>query len=472
MKAHPAWSYAPYRPPFFETGDLYLCRIVPGERGIRLEWLPGEGSEGYTVFYRLRGKGEFLAAGKTEKREFEISGLESGQDYEFFVTDGTQKSRIRLARTGACVGTVIQYLHPEDEAYAFSGRYLCSPSLLKHPDGYLLASMDVYAGKHPQNLTLIFRSDDGGESWRYVSELFPCFWGKMFLCGGALYMIGVSTEYGDLLIGRSDDGGVTFGEPTVLLRGGNGKNGEPGVHKNPQPVVEFAGRLWLSWEWGAWARGYHAASVASVPVDCDLLDARNWSFSEPVRYDPELPGLPKGERGDHIEGMLVEIRGELHNIMRYSMDHLERNWGLVIDYRVRTDDPEAPLEYAGCIEYPCNNSKFAILYDPVSERYLSIGSRIYDANRTRARDLLSLLVSKDCKEWRVAWDEIDGRGIDHETVGFQYVSMEIDGEDLIYQCRTAMNGAHSYHDSNYATFHRIRNFRKKLAELPQDSGIL
>jgi len=42
----------------------------------------------------------------------------------------------------------------------------------------------------------------------------------------------------------------------------------------------------------------------------------------------------------------------------------------------------------------------------------------------------------------------------------------------LYLCRTAMNGAHSYHDSNYATFHRIRNFRNRLAELPQDSGIL
>ena len=29
----------------------------------------------------------------------------------------------------------------------------------------------------------------------------------------------------------------------------------------------------------------------------------------------------------------------------------------------------------------------------------------------------------------------------------------------IYICRTAMNGAHNYHDSNYSTFHRIKNFR-------------
>ena len=39
--------------------------------------------------------------------------------------------------------------------------------------------------------------------------------------------------------------------------GGNGKCGEAGVHKNPQPIVEYNGRLWNTLEWGAWGRGYH-----------------------------------------------------------------------------------------------------------------------------------------------------------------------------------------------------------------------
>ena len=461
MRAHTAWSYAPYRPPFVEVGDIYICRIVPSDNAIHAEWLPCEGVESYTVRYRLRGEEEFLTAGVTEACAFDITALETERDYEFQVCSagGDKTSRVRLAKTGKSVGTVIQYLHPDDEAYAFSGRYLCSPSLVRHPDGYLLASMDLYAGMHPQNLTLIFRSDDDGESWHYVSELFPCFWGKMFIYDGALYMTGVSTEYGDLLIGRSDDGGVTFTEPTVLLRGGNGKNGEAGVHKNPQPVVEFDGRLWMTWEWGAWKRGYHAASVASAPLGSDLLDAQSWSFAEPIKYDSTWPGVPQGESAGNIEGMLTVIDGELHNLMRYSMDKLERKWGLIVDYRVDTSDPEAPMTYAGCIEYPCNNSKFAIAYDEITRLYWSIGSRIYDDEKIRARDLLSVLVSENARDWRVAWDEFDLRGIDHTKIGFQYVSMEIDGNDLIYQCRTALNGAHTYHDSNYMTFHRIHHFR-------------
>lgn len=463
MRAHTAWSYAPYRPPFAEVGGVYICRLAPSQNAVRMEWLPCEGATVYTVKYRLRDGGEYLIAGQTADCAFDLISLETEREYEFFVeADNGEKSRVRLARTGKSVGTVINYLHPDDEAYAFSGRYLCSPSLLRHPDGYLLASMDVYAGMYPQNLTLIFRSDDGGDTWHYVSELFPCFWGKMFLYDGAVYMTGVSTEYGDLLIGRSDDGGVTFTEPTVLLRGGNGKNGEAGVHKNPQPVMEYDGRLWMTWEWGAWKRGYHAASVASAPLGCDLLDASNWSFADPIKYDPTWPGVPQGESAGNIEGMLVVMDGELHNIMRYSMSKLERKWGLAVDYRVDTKHPEAPLAYVRCIEYPCNNSKFAIVYDEVSGKYISIGSRIYDGEKTGARDLLSVLVSENGRDWRVAWDEIDMRGIDHTLIGFQYVNMEIDGDDLIYQCRTAINGAHSYHDSNYATFHRVRNFREKI----------
>ena len=38
----------------------------------------------------------------------------------------------------------------------------------------------LFDGALPQNLTLIFRSDDEGASWHYVSELHPCFWGKLF----------------------------------------------------------------------------------------------------------------------------------------------------------------------------------------------------------------------------------------------------------------------------------------------------
>ena len=457
MRKHNGWSYAPYKPPFTEVGDICICRVVPYVDSIRIEWLEDVGE--CTAYLRKRGEGEFIAVGTSSEKFFVFEGLETEVDYEFYIECGEKKSRIRLAKTGKSVGTVVNYLHPDDKAYSFSGNYLCSPSLVRHPDGYLLASMDVFEGGAPQNLSLIFRSDDDGETWHYVSELFPCFWGKMFIYEGELYMLSVSTEYGDLLIGKSSDGGKNFTEPVVLLRGLNGKKGSAGVHKNPEPVVVYGGRIWNTLEWGAWGSGYHAPMVMSAPIGSDLLNADNWLFSEPVKYDPNWNGVPKGESNGNIEGTLVERDGKLYNIMRYSMDKLERKYGLIISYRVNTEDPEAPLEFDHCIEFPGNNSKFMFKYDSVTDTYYSLVTRIYNGELIRARNLLSLMKSKDCENWELVRDEIDMRDSDPGKIGFQYVDFEIEGDDIIYLCRTAMNGAANYHDANYSTFHRIKNFR-------------
>lgn len=40
----------------------------------------------------------------------------------------------------------------------------------------------------------------------------------------------------------------------------------------------------------------------------------------------------------------------------------------------------------------------------------------------------------------------------------------IDGDDILYLSRTALNQPHNFHDSNYTTFHRIENFRIFLKE--------
>ena len=100
MKAVSTWSSAPYRPPFVCCGDIYICRIVPFETSIHFEWLEMEGAEGYQIFCRKRGQDVFILTGQTDKNSFEITGLEAKTDYEFYVTSGLLKSRVRLARTG------------------------------------------------------------------------------------------------------------------------------------------------------------------------------------------------------------------------------------------------------------------------------------------------------------------------------------------------------------------------------------
>lgn len=464
MKGYNLWSYAPYKPLLTDVGDIYICRVAPYEGGIHFEWLSEKG-EKYSIFCRKRDNGDYALCGETDKGEFDITGLENHIDYEFYVRSAEKKSRVRLARTGEAVGTVVNYLHPDDTAYAFSGRYLCSPSLVRHPDGFLLASMDVFAGSHPQNLTLIFRSDDDGATWHYVSELMPCFWGKMFIHNGELYMLSCSTEYGDLLIGKSTDGGKTFCAPITLLRGSNGKKGNDGVHKNPQNIVVFNGRIYNTLEWGTWANPEycHAAMVMSCDVDDDLLNPENWHFSAPLKYDPSWRGTVDGVARGTIEGTLcVAPDGSLCNVMRYNIISGTPPYGLVLAYRVNTDDPDAPLEYSHSIKMPCNNSKFMIKYDAVSHKYFSVVTRIDCEERIFRRNLLSLMCSNDMENWELVCDLIDKRDEDIEKVGFQYVDFEIEGDDIIYLCRTAYNNAAGFHDSNYSTFHRLKNFRNLL----------
>lgn len=458
MKKHNLWSYAPYRPPFIEVGDIYICRIVPHSDKVRFEWLSSD-ADRYSIYWKEREQNTFEKLGETSECFFEVTGLENDTEYEFYVESGNKKSRTRLVRTGDTEGEPVNYLHPEDDAYSFSGKYLCSPCIVRLDDGSLRCSMDVFAIEHPQTLTLIYESYDNGKSWKYLTELFPAFWTRLFVHKGELYALSCSTEYGDLLIGRSTDGGKTFCEPTILLRGGNGKHGSAGVHKNPQPVVYFGGRIWNTLEWGNWAQGYHAPMVMSAPEDSDLLDASSWSFSEPIKFDTSWEGVPPGTTTGNIEGCLVISGGKLYNMMRFDMHAMTPNYGYITCYEVNTEDPEAPLKYHSLVKYPANHTKFEIKFDEVSKKYYSLGSKILSSDKNAGRNVLTLFVSDDAFNWSEVKDIIDRRNEDIAKVGFQYVDFLFDGDDIIFLCRTADCGAANFHDANFSTFHRIRNFR-------------
>jgi hypothetical protein len=322
--------------------------------------------------------------------------------------------------------------------------------------------MDIHGGGAPQNLTIIFRSDDDGKSWHYVSELMPCYWGKLFIHKGELYMYATSTEYGDLLIGKSTDGGKTFGTPTVLGRGSGGKKGREGFHKNVENMMIYDGRIYLSVEWGCWANHdlFHAAAVISCDVDADLLDPESWHITPPLKYDPTWPGTVNGHAGATLEGTLVVAPdGNLYNIMRYSINPKAiPNTGLVLSYKVNSKDPDAPLEYSHSIKFNGNDVKFVIQKDEETGYYYSIVN-YKPENREVGRSIIALVYSQDLENWKLLKILYDFSNEDTTKVGLQYVDFIIEGNDIIYVCRTALNNAENFHNSNYTTFHRIENFR-------------
>lgn len=456
-----SWSYYPFRPAQAETADIYITRIVPGEHTIQVEWKTEDADKAF-VLYRERGTGgDYIRTNEFSGGCAMISNLKRDCDYEFYLEDGAGRtSMVRLARTGDYIGVPIQYLHPDDMVYAFSGRYLCSPSIVRQPDGSLLASMDLYHPHGPQNLTLIYRSDDDGATWKWQCELFPCFWGKLFVFRGEVYMVSCSTEHGDMLIGKSSDGGKSFGTPAVIMRG-SGKLDTPGLDMSPEPPVEYGGRLWVSFHYGRFntPTGTYAG-VASAPADSDILDPENWTISALVPYDKNWPGVAAGDSKGTLEGsFLVLPDGNLYILARYEIGNCEPDHGLALLYRVRTDDPAAPLEYVRTVPFEGNHSKFEVQRDEKTGWYYSIITRILGSEQKYHRNLLSLAKSPDGIHWTTVMDVIDLRDRDPKKNGLQYVDFFIEGDRIYYVCRTGVNEPKSFHDTNVTLFGTIENFR-------------
>lgn len=439
MNGYHQWGFRPYLPMAgIERKNPRICRLAPYENRCEMEWL-GEGTS-FTVSWRVRETGKWQQE-ETNGRTWILSHLKNETEYEIKVSDKAgRESPVRLIRTSPVEGIVINYLHPEDEQYRFSGSYLCSPSLVRLPSGKLLASMDVYGKDTPQNLTLLFDSPDGGKNWNYVTDIFPCFWGKLFWHKDRLYLLGVSNEYGDLLIGCSKDEGRTWSSPEVLFRGSS-HTWELGHHRAPMVILKSHGRLWTGTEYGTWKKRVFYDALLSAAEDADLMKAENWVLTDFVGIDKSWPQiLPKAAGA--IEGNAVETPDkEVIDFLRYG-----ENKALILKADPR--DPGKGLEFVEVLDFPLGHTKFEIQRreDGV---YFAMG------NPFPGRNVLSLYSSSDLREWEKVCDIISHPECDIRDVGFQYPVFLMEDRQLLVLSRTAWNHAHSFHDSNYITFHQV-----------------
>ncbi|MBR6325048.1 MAG: exo-alpha-sialidase, partial [Victivallales bacterium] len=98
-----------------------------------------------------------------------------------------------------------------------SKSYIGSPSIVRLPDGALVASHDYFGAlrtlEGENGLTSIYRSEDNGQTWMNVTHIINAYWGTMISLPDALYHIGVTRDYGDMVIRRSTDGGFTWSIP-------------------------------------------------------------------------------------------------------------------------------------------------------------------------------------------------------------------------------------------------------------------
>lgn len=341
--------------------------------------------------------------------------------------------------------------------------FLGSPSIAVRGDGAYVVSHDFFGAASGSNRSDVYVSVDRGATWTRTAQIVGAFWSTLFEHRGDLYLLGTNSEYGALVIRRSSDGGETWSEPVDSSSGLLADDAR--FHTASVPVVEHDGRLWRAFEqrlapgdsWGPFGAG-----VMSADTDSDLLDAANWKRT-PVLDVPE--DLREAGVRLWLEGNVVPSPdGGMVNVLRTDRWLDERQTAAVL----RIDGGTAPLapDHDALRPMPGGGSKFTIRWDDASSLYWSVvNTPMFDASSTlglRARNTLSLAWSAGLQEWHVA--QVMAHHPDDARHGFQYADWVVDGDDLIAAVRTAhrLDGgdAHSYHDSNLVTLHRIARFRE------------
>jgi hypothetical protein len=115
---------------------------------------------------------------------------------------------------------------------------------------------------------------------------------------------------------------------------------------------------------------------------------------------------------------------------------------------------------SGIIDMAGGGAKFTIRYDKQATRYWSIVNK--QTEPAAYRNHLVLASSRNLRDWQVEAPLL--YHADAQKHAWQYVDWQFEGENMVFASRTAfddgLGGAHSAHDANYFTFHRIVDFRR------------
>jgi hypothetical protein len=353
-----------------------------------------------------------------------------------------------------------------DHRPASSGIYIGSPSLATFSTTDYVASHDEFgpnSTEHTLAVTWVFTSSDSGRSWTNLARIDGQFWSTLFVHDGRLYLIGTDRHHGRAIIRRSNDRGRTWTSPDAASTGLLSSNTE--FHCAPVPVTEHAGRLWRGIERRVPPRGWgitYCAGVFSVPMDADLLNASNWTFSD---FLPGNTNWLGGSFGGWLEGNVLEAPdGHLVDLLRVDTPGLPEKAAMV---RVTPDGKSTAFDpLHGFVNFPGGAKKFTVQFDRRSRLYWSLASIVTSPPRSGGRpaglrNTLALVCSLDLVTWTIR--SVLLQHPDATRHGFQYVDWHFEGEDLIAVCRTAYDdgegGAHNAHDANYLTFHRMPLFR-------------
>jgi hypothetical protein len=377
----------------------------------------------------------------------------------------------------------VPVLHNLDNEYFVEG-----PGLVKIGDGQLLATVPILprgewhnARKAEFSRIKILRSADAGRTWTQVSEL-PYYSAAPWNHGGSLYLFvtkgGTKHRNDDLLLLRSRDGGRTWSAPVTLFKGH--------VWNVPTGMVIRDNRLYWAVDDLSFGLSGRGPRVVVGDLSRDPMEPAAWRLSNPVPLAvvPEQIANPAFAHfsSRYLEPNVIDVQGRIRVLAAFKPKRMSTSgMAAVFDFTENAGEPE--LKFSQYNPMPGGQLKFCILKDPASGMFWAAGNLVVDSQsqfdhwwsvfRERPgfhsndpiggndRRFLMLFYSLDGLSWFQAGCVAQARKL---SQSFMYPSLLIDGPDLAIIARSSIN-APNHHDADYATFHRVRNFRELALNL-------
>ena len=371
-------------------------------------------------------------------------------------------------------------------------RYVEGPGLARLDDGTLVAVVPVVPRNEwsaerraVQSRVHILRSSDAGKAWQAVAEL-PYYSAAPWVHRGALYLFanigGTKSRNDDLLLLRSADGGKTWSEPVTLFSG-HFWNCHTGMAVRDER---------LYWAVDDLSLGKNRGPRAVVgDLSADLMNPNAWRMSEPVPF----PGVPDALTNpkfaaltsQYLEPNVINVRGQLR-VLATVKPKRQSTAGLCAVLDLDDDGQKLDLKFTQYHPMPGGQLKFCVIWDEVSQMFWATANLVVDSQGAfdwwaegekrgnvafasgvggNDRRFLMLLYGLDGLNWFQAGCIAQAGKI---SQSFMYARPVIDGEDLAIIARSSVN-APNQHDADYATFHRVRDFRRlalKLTPEPEE----
>ena len=410
--------------------DIYICRIAPNKSSVVIDWISGK----YGPFVvEIKENNVTIQRQVTYKYSAKIDGLKENSEYSVTVTSDAFKSNERLFVTGDYLFDVINYVHPKETQYLYSGNFLGSPSITRFK-GDLYVTMDIFknGGVSTGHIgSYLYVSKDEGKSWAYVCDFVPAQWGRLFTLNDKLCFISSDLINKEMHYIESIDG-VNFSKPTIIR-----KCDGYVVTTWPTQIAIYQNKIYVGCTYDFFnPNGESKSGLLIGDINKDLLNEEAWTYTNTVT--PEFSWGGDQTRKYMEEGNVIEYNGDIYMLFRFAFKKA---------VMLKLDKDTNELKFDKVIDAEFGWCKFFIEKDKKENCYYAMGNTI-----CFPRHVINLYKSKDLEHWEKVKNILDISNMDKDYRGVQYPSFFIENDNFYTIIRTALNGSETFHNSNAITF--------------------